>query len=378
MGRFLKEFCEDMKGDPDVKIVIKYGVKATSFLKRHLNLLLYAVIGIVAVASFYCVYLGYAEWRVGRTALDGKPGNLDQLASLGSYLQGATGSLWSLAGFFIIFVAFLIQALQLTEQRKQNERENFDSRFFEMVGIHRQNISELSIGTEITGRRVFVSLIREFRDTIKIVSETCAEVAPDYPLASRRDLAYLAFYYGVGPNSTRILKDDTDHHPLVLVDAVVKKLESIQRSYRTYSKQIADRSTPKIEIQMWIAERAKLTRVSYCPFDGHQSRLGHYFRHLFEVVKYIDRQAPKGTAYEYGSIIRAQLTNHEQAILCLNGLATIGAPWITRGYFDKYLLIRNIPQSFFEKSTELDLEKEFPKIHFEFMKSKDSEAEPNR
>jgi len=43
-------------------------------------------------------------------------GTLDDLGTFGSYLQGAVGSLWSLAGVLLIFAAFWAQKQQLIHQ----------------------------------------------------------------------------------------------------------------------------------------------------------------------------------------------------------------------------------------------------------------------
>jgi hypothetical protein len=51
----------------------------------------------------------------------------------------------------------------------------------------------------------------------------------------------------------------------------------------------------------------------YLRYDGQQSRLGHYFRHMFQpanLFSYKDK-------YNYIKTLRAQLSTHEQAILFL-------------------------------------------------------------
>ena len=63
----------------------------------------------------------------------------------------------------------------------------------------------------------------------------------------------------------------------------------------------------------------------YIPFEGHQSRLGHYYRHLYQTVCYVDSQDEKYISniekYKYMKILRAQLSTHEEALLFLNSLS---------------------------------------------------------
>src|SRR5581483_1176909 len=83
--------------------------------------------------AFLCIVLGAIPWIIGQVSLRKSDGNLENLSSYGSFLQGTTGSLWALAGVLIVFVAFLFQAIQLGEQRRQFKlqsdslgRQNFE------------------------------------------------------------------------------------------------------------------------------------------------------------------------------------------------------------------------------------------------------------
>lgn len=346
-----------------------------------------SVIIISVIVALVCIGGGIYEWHQGAAIAETEAVNLQNLGNLGSYLQGSVAPLWALAGFFIIFVTFLVQAIQLTEQRKQFKiqsdsvaRQNFESRFFGLLDYHRENVSEIGIN-EKTGRRVFVSLIREFRLVFETVNRVC-DASNQYPRSKRLGLAYLAFYYGVGPNSTRIFRDVDDSLPADLVENLVKEMGLIQEFARTEE---ADR-TAKVDRQAkYGIDYNRLQgiysdmrqRISYCPFDGHQSRLGHYYRHMFQLVAYLDQQSPRGTQKEYAGIFRAQLTNHEQALLCLNALSSLGSPWITRGYLVNYALIKNIPKNFFDPNSELDVKARFPEITFEYEQGNDSNRDTN-
>ena len=73
---------------------------------------------------------------------------------------------------------------------------------------------------------------------------------------------------------------------------------------------------------------------------------------------------------------RPQLTNHEQALLCLNSLSKIGSAWREKGYITDYGLIKNLPKNFFDPETELNVPALFLGIQFEY-NSVDRD-EPNR
>ena len=85
--------------------------------------------------------------------------------------------------------------------------------------------------------------------------------------------------------------------------------------------------------------------IKYLPFSGHISRLGHYYRHLFQTVKYVAEQEEKiiPNKYIYLKTLRAQLSTHEQLFLYYNALSVLGEPWLKNGYLTEYRMIKNIP-----------------------------------
>ena len=91
-------------------------------------------------------------------------------------------------------------------------------------------------------------------------------------------------------------------------------------------------------------------------YGGHQFRLGHYFRHLFQSYKYLNNHPDllDKEKYEYGKMYRAQLSTYEQALLLVNSISSLGMKWeltpenaktsknSTR-LITKYNLIKNLP-----------------------------------
>lgn len=93
-------------------------------------------------------------------------------------------------------------------------------------------------------------------------------------------------------------------------------------------------------------------------YGGHQFRLGHYYRHLIQIVNYINDN--KEYSYEkkmgYIRLLRAQLSTFEQNILFLDTVSVFGRIWelevvgdstklieTNKKLITKYNLIKNIP-----------------------------------
>jgi len=107
-------------------------------------------------------------------------------------------------------------------------------------------------------------------------------------------------------------------------------------------------------------------------FGGHQYHLGHYFRHFYQSVKYIDSQPcwllSEIEKYEFVKTLRAQLSNYEQALLFINSLTQLGRKWeyentSRRELISKYNLIKNLPEYFIP---DMRPQYYYPKVDFEW------------
>jgi len=150
--------------------------------------------------------------------------------------------------------------------------------------------------------------------------------------------------FGTGPNSSRML---------------LKSLEEFDNDFVCDLENQLNNEELKNSVRL----EKKLT---YVPFEGHLSRLGHYYRHLYQSIKYVDQQNINIDKYEYVKTIRAQLSNHEQALLLLNSLSPIGNNWWKHNFMLEYRMVQNIPREFFDPKDELDISSLFSTGYFEW------------
>jgi hypothetical protein len=112
-------------------------------------------------------------------------------------------------------------------------------------------------------------------------------------------------------------------------------------------------------------------------YGGHQFRLGHYFRHLFNSINFIDK-SPRlsyDTKLTYIISLRSQLSTFEQMVFFLNSLSSYGRLWEledeaerkyikpNRQLITKYNLIRNI--STIRLADKIDVSHYYPEVLFE-------------
>ncbi|MBA2583833.1 MAG: putative phage abortive infection protein [Bacteroidetes bacterium] len=265
--------------------------------------------------------------------------NPETAGQLGNFVGGYIGTIFALIG-----VVFLYSTLK--NQRETSQVEKFENKYFELIKLQRDNVSEIGIGEDF-GRKIFVILIREFRAILQLTSKIALRTNQSFSQEQVFIISYYALFFGVGPNSSRLLKEALKDQDKTFVDEFDEALKS--------------------DIEQKKAKTDK--NLKFRPFGGHQSRLGHYYRHLYQTVSYVNNQSFSLDKYEYVKNIRAQLTTHEQALLYINSLTPLGSDWWKDNLIVNYRIVQNIPSGFFDKDTEIDLPSYFPKDYFEWQKT---------
>lgn len=288
------------------------------------------IVGVVMM-HFIFIWPAFREGSVNREAA----------GQFGSFVGGYVGP-------FAALVSVLLLLRMLKMQMRTSQLQSFENRYFELIKMHRDNVAEITIRTAsgpIIGRRVFVSLVNELRgalDSVRRVSN-----AGNYRLTPEQELhiAYYCLFYGTDSNSSRMLKASLLEFDGLFVDALEYELL-------------------RPEVQGSVRQQRKL---GYKPFQGHQSRLGHYYRHLYQMIRYVDQQIQFETddKYQYIKTMRAQLSTHEQALLLVNSRTPVGQNWWNKNLVVPYKLVKNIPENFFDRD-EIDMRALFPDGYFEF------------
>ena len=237
-------------------------------------------------------------------------------------------------------VAGLILALR--NHRTANGRELFESRYFTLLQLHRDNVREIEL-PGANSRKFFVEALRELRSIYPIARDAAGHCGQELSASELLHVSYYCLFYGAGPHSSRQLK----------------------RSLSSFDSQLVERLNATLDSDDTKGSVKAEREFQYTPFEGHQSRLGHYYRHLYQTISYIDQQSSSIDRYGYVKTVRAQLSTHEQALLLINSLTPLGHIWWEKGFMIKYRLVQNIPRDFFEPH-ELDVSKLFPQNYFEW------------
>ncbi|ERJ60442.1 putative phage abortive infection protein [Sphingobacterium paucimobilis] len=301
---------------------------------------------------------------------------------IGGKLNDLMSPFIAIAASILTFIAFYSQYQANKQLQDQFKLQQFESQFYEMLRLHKENVNEMSVegyeyknkiepnqtkdlyekvnnhiketnkgkSKNIVGRKIFYLLVAEFEATWVLLIKCYARNDPNFsndrfcfPEEIKHDMikvAYNIFFSGIKIfNKQRMGKELLSNESInnAFYECVYGELESLRKCH----EKIGIRYIPRY-IDFGNLERSIHLDFSYKPFGGHQIRLGHYYRHMFSLVKHVVSQPSQLLSYEdkrkYLKIFRAQLSNHEVVLLYYNWLGGYGADWEVQ----RHLLKNNI------------------------------------
>lgn len=336
---------------------------------------------------------------------------------IGDTIGGIMSPFIGIAAAGLTFLAFWIQ-YRANEQQKsallsqvQNaNKERFILNFFEMIKLQRDNVDQLNYekhnGTEFKkyrDRMVFRAIFQEFIDCYKEVKkysrfkteEECFN--PSYKVKLKQivnrvnpnidlldlafiDISYCIIFFGVGLEGESVLRNrfsskyNTAFIYRLLTYIKIKPKHFNEKRFNVW-KDLSSKESKTVNSiidSLYLYEKGKL-KITELSLDisnlivsenyekhygGHQHRLGHYFRHLFQTYKYLNgtNLLDEKEKYFYGKTLRAQLSTYEQALLLINSISTLGMKWEYQAdslgdnkLITRYNLIKNLPgESFYD------------------------------
>lgn len=271
---------------------------------------------------------------------------------IGDTLGGIMNPFIAIAGVIVTYLAFYMQykanqyqreqfEIQLTKEKEQFRQEldlqkeqflknQFENQFYEMLRVHRENVNDLTYKevyidldninnsfitkNDINGIKTFPFLLTEF--------EFCFNLAKlhfhEADLKSKVNEAYGIFWNGV---------KETERKKHTFFEAALNQKNVLNKTILL----------------------------------GNSNQLAHYYRQLFQTVKFIVNQSL--FTYEekrkYIRILRSQLSNEEQVLLFYNWYSGFGRQWEnkTNRFLTNYRMIHNVfPNMLVD---EINLEKIF-------------------
>jgi hypothetical protein len=221
----------------------------------------------------------------------------------GTFISGVTAPFLSLAAFVLLYLTYKSQKEELADSKKILKEQNttqqtqrFETTFFNLLNLHHSIVNNIDL--EIKDKHT-----DEWKGTHWYETE----------IKKGRD-CFLTFYSG----------------------------------FKTaYKKQKANNSRFEGTLLVEDSELLTVKKAYYEFFGKHHYDLGHYFRNLYHLIKFIDKSEMPDKQM-YVSLVRAQLSSHELLLIFYNCVSDYGQKFTP--YMTTYHFLKNMP-------TELLLDK---------------------
>lgn len=236
----------------------------------------------------------------------------------------------------LTFVAFWTQYKANKEMLENNDKQQEERQFYEMLKIHKDNVNTLKMDALINDREITVNgmlamrLIRiEFTNIFLLVLfELEQKKSIDQTFVIDKNQAFHDAY--------EIFFRGNKWNKIERLSLVYRMIEEAQKGKTTYANGTEDDSR----------ENMKVNPIKFAL--GHIEEFDPYYRHLYHMVKSIvlSKKFNDEEKMRYLKILRAQMTSDEQILLLYNWFSGYGEKWesekVNQYFFSKYYMIHNI------------------------------------
>lgn len=330
----------------------------------------------IIIYPLFCIVMifGLIDWISGFQNISAEDNTIINFGYLGSFLSGVTAIIIVILTGMAVYYSYN----SYLEEIKRVQQQRLEDRFYHLLAMHRENIGGMTIdlkNNKLENSKVILNMFRELETIVKIfkIKKMCEDYGYDFNFRikkiSNRDEKLL-----------KIIKEMDEYKIYKRVNLAVKKEKKIYAEIAFLimflgcgerSSKIIQNYLIKFENYLNIDEVLRLFsnenfrndikniyNFKYKLFGGHQSRLGHYFRNMFHILKFIDSDVSLSFDQKMSYIknFRVQLNTFEQALVFVNSITIFGSDWSK--YMIKYKLVKNIPKDFFAQDYWFSLEDE--------------------
>lgn len=269
----------------------------------------YGTVAIIVAISVSLIFL-YMTSLYGFNLTD-----IGRLGPVGDYFGGILNPMFGLLALFALLKTIQIQSKELVKTTEQLEisadahkeqsnsikLQNFENTFFNMLGLHKEIVNTLSLTQqkETSDRITFFKILDE-RTNI------CANT--NY----------------TGKKVISILFEIFESYIKIKSEQVGKSTINLDKTYHNF-------------------------------YSEHNDIIGHYFRNIYQILKFIDKQSNEESIDKklYTNILRAQLSNNELALILINATSRYGnkklLPLLIKYEFMEPIPIKLIDNTYLKK-----------------------------
>ena len=353
------------------------------------------------VIVFLCLYFFLSENFI--------PNDFDKLAVI---ISGITAPFIAIAAAILTFLAFKMQVIANEQVQKQFELQQFESQFFKFLDTYISIVDRIKYQSRFSGEyfegkdyfyvlhlefkellkdiRKFHSKCPQFRDNLvtseyssnilelNIVKNVGENKKEELFFFFELEIAYVILYFGAGKTGRKNVKELLrDKYNREYIKLLLNYLSNIPKDKKNI--EFVAWQNKSMDVDFQTPNNYNFTRF----YNGHQGRLGHYYRQLFGAIGYANKQNYINylDKWDYVRHFRSLFSNYEQIMFFLNSISILGRSWeldvkdlegkskeevnkerLNKGLVTKYDLIKNIPSY---QIDEYQIKKFYPNVDFD-------------
>ena len=362
-------FCLTLVGSILILCYRKYKkIESPTILITSILSLSIVIIFLQIISSVYTIYTGV--------------GSLDMAVTgqVGDFIGGVVGTILTALSIVLLYNTLQAQNKSSKDQADQFNKSQIENRFFELLKFHRDNVNEIEFHytdslnslKHVKGRHFFVTVSKQLEyafeefekfttyhniDLNDIYEDKYLKELSDNSLLKDRqftnfyllakiDICYLVIFIGVSKNGILEIEELTKdkYRPNFIADLLEyfrMKPSKASVYYEIWEKLYINNNLLNNIIAIQIEREDSQNRNRYLNehdyypdkynkfYGGHQFRLGHYFRHLYQIVCYLhyNESLDEKEKNNYIRILRGQLSDYEQKIFFYNSISQLGRVW---------------------------------------------------
>lgn len=234
-----------------------------------------------------------------------------------------------------------LQRKEMDDNQKKIALEKFETRFYEMIRLHKQNVDEIIVD-DLKGRRAIEHLFKNLSEIYKKVENAILQIE------------------NVNSENNPEIIERINRIKNYLSDRNRKLsyIHELSYGYLFYGIEnylvTRDKSDVRFDLNAEITTVLIFQKTHISLLTPRNSLLSHYFRHLYQTVQFVanEETIEEKDRSKYIKLIRAQLSDFEQVLLYYNSLSPMGAKWISpigertiekMCPIARFRLIKNIP-----------------------------------
>lgn len=238
---------------------------------------------------------------------------------LGDFMSGTVASIWSLAGLFFIYIAFLGQKQQLLNQQLEIMYSQLEVKHtrLELSGQKQEMMEQNKTLKLQKFENTFFNLLTLHHQIIDGIDQIEQKKTSN------------------GIQDGRLIRNPNG---FTYENITVKGRDVFKNSYKILLSLIRHSKDVNYD------EHYKSV------YQSMQTDFGHYFRNLYRIIKFVDEnkfieneEENFKIQYQYTSMVRAQLSDYELLWLFYNCLNANGKEKF-KPYIEKFCLFKNIPK----------------------------------